>query len=137
MLAPKPPVTAELTWSEELVFNVATGRVTLVTDGKSTLGPSPVQLLAVGLAGCMAMDVVDIVRKGRHQVSAFSCQFSGDRAPDHPRRFVTIRLHFALKGAIPASAVERAIALSRDRYCSVWSSMRQDIDLGTTYTIEP
>jgi len=132
----KPPLTAELTWSEELVFNVTSAKVALVTDGKSTLGASPVQLLAIALAACMAMDVIDIIRKGRHSVTAFGCQFSGDRAPDQPRRLLAVRLHFTMTGVVPSAAVERAIALSREKYCSVWHSMRQDIDLSTTFQIE-
>jgi putative redox protein len=94
-----------------------------------------VQLLAIGLAGCMAMDVLDIVRKGRHLVTAFRCLISGDRAPEHPRRLLKVRLHFHLAGDVPGAVVERAIALSRDRYCSVWHSMRQDIELATAFDI--
>lgn len=133
----KPPVTAELIWSENLVFNATSAGVSFVTDGASTLGPSPVQLLAVGLAACMSMDVVDIIRKGRHSLAAFTCQFTGERAPEHPRRFVKVRLHFHLQGEVAPATVERAIALSHDRYCSVWHSMRQDIELSTTFDIVP
>ena len=133
----KPPVTVDLIWSEQLVFTATSAKVQFVIDGNSTLGPSPVQMLAVGLAGCMAMDVIDIVRKGRHVVSAFHCQFTGERAPEHPRRLLKVRLHFRLEGVVPDAAVERAIQLSRDRYCSVWHSMRQDIELVTSFTILP
>jgi putative redox protein len=133
----KPPVTADLTWTENLVFHATSGSVSLVTDGGSTAGPSPVQLMTIALAGCMAMDVVDIVRKGRHPLTSARCQVSGERAPEPPRRLTKVTLHFALGGDIPDAVVERAIALSRDKYCSVWNSMRQDIGLVTTFHIEP
>ena len=133
----KPPLVAELVWSENLVFNATSARVGFAIDGDSTAGPSPVQLLAISLAGCMAMDVVDIVRKGRHPLTGFRCSFSGERALEHPRRLLRVRLDFHLQGTVPGAVVERAIALSRDKYCSVWHSMRQDIELSTAFDITP
>jgi putative redox protein len=65
------------------------------------------------------------------------CKFVGYRADDHPHRFLRIELHFAVGGEVPAAAVERAITLSRERYCSVWHSMRQDIELTTTFEVQP
>jgi putative redox protein len=128
----KPPVTAELVWSEELRFGVSSGRIATVVDGDSTAGPSPVQMLVIGLAGCMSIDVVDIIRKGRHPLSAFRATIIGARAPDPPRRLVKVQLQFHVHGAVPQAVVERAIELSRDRYCSVWHSLREDIELTTT-----
>ena len=55
--------------------------------------------------------------------------------PEEPRRFHHISLHYTITGAVPAPTVERAIQLSREKYCSVWHSMRQDIDLDVTYTV--
>jgi putative redox protein len=133
----KPPLAAELIWSENLVFNATSARVAVIIDGDSTAGPSPVQMLAISLAGCMAMDVIDIVRKGRHPVTSFLCRFTGERATEHPRRLLRVRLQFELRGNVPSSAVERAVALSRDKYCSVWHSMRQDIELSTHIDITP
>jgi len=95
------------------------------------------QLAAFALAGCMAADVVSILQKGRHPVTALRASFSGERAEDPPRRYVRITLHFHVSGAVPGEAIERAIALSRDKYCSVWHSFRQDIDFTTTYALHP
>ena len=133
----KPPVTAELIWSEELRFGATSGRTALVVDGDSTAGPSPVQLLAIGLAGCMGIDVVDIIRKGRHPLAAFRVTISGERAQDPPRRLLAVSLHFHVHGDVPETVVERAIMLSRDKYCSVWHSLRQDIELTTAFDIVP
>ena len=137
MTDPKPPVTAELTWSEELRFDVKSGKTAFVIDGASTAGPSPVQLLAVGLAGCMAMDVVDILRRNRHELTAFQATITAQRTPDPPRRLTAVHLRFAVRGAVPQPAVVRAIELSRDKYCSVWHSMRPDIELTTGFDIQP
>src|SRR4029450_8806879 len=129
----KAPLAATLTWQSDLRFNAASGRNTLVLDGDSAAGPSPMQTFAFSIAGCMAMDVVDIIRKGRHPLRALEAQFSGDRADEPPRRFVAIRLNFFVHGDVPGAAVERAIALSREKYCSVSAALRPDIAFVTSY----
>jgi putative redox protein len=91
----------------------------------------------MGLAGCMGADVVDIIRKGRHPLTALRVTFTGTRAETPPRRFLHVTLSFDISGAVPAEAVERAIALSREKYCSVWHSYRQDIELQTSFRISP
>ena len=133
----KPPLVATLDWSGELRFDAKSGANTAVVDGDSRTGPSPTQHAAFGLAGCMAADVVDIIRKGRHPLRALRVTFTGERAENPPRRFVRIALRFQLEGAVPSQTVERAIALSREKYCSVWHSLRQDIELTTTFDIHP
>jgi putative redox protein len=133
----KPPVVAELIWSEALQFGARSGSTALILDGDSTAGPSPVQLLAVALGGCMAIDVIDILRKGRHRVTAFRTTVNGGRAPEPPRRLLAVELQFHVHGAVPQRAVARAISLSRDKYCSVWHSLRQDIGLTTTFDVVP
>jgi putative redox protein len=133
----KPPVAATFSWQGDLRFEASSSRHRLVLDGDSAAGPSPVQTLAFSIAGCMAMDVVDIVRKGRHPVRAMEAEFSGDRAENPPRRFIAIRLKFVVHGDVPGQAVERAIALSREKYCSVSTSLRPDIDFITSYEVLP
>ena len=134
---PKPPVLAELTWTEALQFNVSSARITTVVDGDSNAGASPVQMLVIALAGCMSADVVDIVLKGRHRLTGFHANIVAQRAPEPPTRVVSAELRFDIRGDVPAASVERAIALSRDKYCSVWHSLRQDITLTTTYVVTP
>ena len=135
MADPKPPVAAELLWSNDLQFGATSGPQALVIDGDGAAGPSPMQLLAFALAGCMSIDVVSILQKGRHPVTGLRASLTGERAPEPPRRFVTLTLHFHIAGTVPADAVERAIALSREKYCSVWHSMRTDLAFSTTYDI--
>ena len=132
----KPPVHGNLIWEGDLRFRASSGNVEVILDGDSTAGASPVQALAFALAACMAIDVVDILRKGRHQITSLSTKAVGFRADSAPHRFTRAELHFEIRGNPPAAAVERAIQLSRDRYCSVWHSMRQDIELTTTFELE-
>lgn len=133
----KPPLAAELIWDGQLRFGATSGPAAIVIDGDGAAGPSPMQLAAFALAGCMAADVISIIQKGRHPVTGMKVSFSGDRAPEPPRRFTSITLHFVLSGAVPRDAVERALALSHEKYCSVWHSMRQDITFTTTFDIQP
>ncbi|HEX8027447.1 MAG TPA: OsmC family protein [Vicinamibacterales bacterium] len=133
----KPPITGTLTWQGDLKFRAATPKSEITLDSESTAGPSPPEALALALAGCMAIDVVDIVLKGRHNLIALDARIAGTRHDDPPRSFVSFALHFALTGDVPAHAVERAIQLSHDKYCSVWHSLRQDITLETSFEVNP
>jgi putative redox protein len=133
----KPPTTVELVWEHDLVFGGHSGDVRMTLDSASKEGPSPMQALAFALAGCMAMDVVHVVTKGRFGLRGMRADLTGHRASDEPRRFTAIELHFTITGDVPDERVERAIALSREKYCSVWHSMRHDIDLTVTYTVTP
>lgn len=133
----RPPLVAELVWSGDLRFGAASGANVAIVDGDGKAGLSPTQYAAVGLAGCMAADVVDIIRKGRHPLTALRATFTGTRAEEPPRRFLQISLRFDIQGAVPPEAVERAIALSREKYCSVLHSFRQDIGFSTDFHISP
>ena len=133
----KPPIQLSIAWQGDLRFSALADRAPLVIDGKSQQGPSPVESLALGLAGCMAVDVVDILQKGRHALTSLTASFHGERAPEPPSRFTAITLHFRLATDAPAHAIDRAIELSHDKYCSVWHSMRQDIVFSTTYEVVP
>jgi len=133
----RPPLLAELVWSGDLRFDASSGANSAIIDGNSRAALSPTQYAAIGLAGCMAADLVDILRKGRHPLTALRITFTGTRAEQPPRRFLQIELRFDVHGSVPTDAVERAIALSREKYCSVWHSFRQDIALSTTFHITP
>ena len=132
----KPPIVATLVWKGDLCFAATSGSSEIVLDSDGLAGPTPPQALAMALAGCMAIDVVDIVKKGRHTVRELSASLIGRRLDDPPRRFTEFSLHFAVKGDAPDAAVERAIRLSRDKYCSVWHSLRPDITLDTTFEVQ-
>jgi len=133
----KPPTIGTLTWQGGLQFRAATARTEITLDSDSTAGPSPPEALALALAGCMAIDVADIVIKGRHSLKALEVKIVGNRRDETPHYFVRFTMHFAVTGDVPPHAVERAIQLSHDKYCSVWHSLRQDMQLETSFEVRP
>ena len=137
MASPRPPVTVELEWEGGLRFRGRAGERELRLDGDSASAVSPLEALALALAGCMASDVVHILVKGRVEPKGLAARLVAERAPEEPRRLVKVDLRFAVRGAVPGDKVERAITLSREKYCSVWHSLRPDIALTTSYEMSP
>jgi putative redox protein len=131
----KPPVEVDLTWCGNLRFTAASAGTSMTLDSDGQAGPSPVQAIAYGLAGCMAIDVVDILKKGRHPLAGCTAHLTARRAEGVPARLVAVDLTFRLTGTIPLAAAQRAVQLSRDKYCSVWHSMRQDIAFDVTVDV--
>jgi putative redox protein len=132
-VAEKPPTIADLTWIGDLKLSATTGQTTLTIDSAGVAGVSPVQALAGALASCMSMDIIYILTKGRHPLRALRAHLVGHRAQQNPHRFLRVELHFTVEGGVPNDAIQRAIDLSRSTYCSVWQSMRQDIDFVVTF----
>ena len=83
----------------------------------------------------MAADVVDILTKGRHPPAALRATLHGARRAEDPRRLVSVRLHVGVAGDVPGDRIERAIALSRERYCSVLHSLREDLEFETSFEL--
>ena len=131
------PALVDLVWNGDLEFAASLSKHTLVLDSNGAAGPSPVEMLAASLAGCMAIDLVHIVERGRHTLRSLRATLRAERATDAPKRFTAVTLHFAIEGSVPRDAVNRAVELSRTKYCSVWQSMRQDIDLQVTFDLAP
>jgi putative redox protein len=127
----------ELTWQGGFRFEARAGDHTLVVDSERRVGVSPTQALAVSLAGCMAIDIVDILQKGRLALDGVQARLESERRPEPPRYVTRVALHFVVSGDVPADRVERAIELSRERYCSVWHSLRPDIEFRTSFEIAP
>jgi putative redox protein len=135
MAGPRPPVTVEMEWEGGLRFRGRAGERELKLDGDSAAAVSPVETLVLALAGCMASDLVHILVKGRVDVKGLSARLTAERAPEDPRRLVRVDLRFEVRGPVPPDKVERAIALSRERYCSVWHSLRPDIAFTTSFEV--
>ena len=131
---PKPPTIVDLTWIGDLRFSGTSDRASIVLDSAGVAGPSSVQTLAFALAGCMAMDVAYILTKGKHEYRALRAHLEAARADENPHRILRVTLHFTVEGDVADDAIARAVALSREKYCSVWHSMRQDIDFIVTWT---
>lgn len=132
----KAPTALDLVWDRELVFNGRSGESSIVLDSAGLAGPSPVQALAFALAGCMGMDVVHILRKARQDLRGLAIHLVAERAQDDPHRLTAVTMEFVLTGTIADAQIQRAIDLSRDKYCSVWHSLRQDIRLDTRIRIQ-
>ncbi len=131
----KAPTTLELVWEHDLVMNGRSGDATMVLDSAGKVGPSPVQALAFAVAGCMGMDVVYILQKGRQDLKGLKVALSAERAQEDPHRVTALTIDFTVTGDIPKDQIQRAIDLSHEKYCSVWHSMRQDIEFTTTYDV--
>jgi putative redox protein len=131
----RPPTIVDLEWESDLRLRAKAAENQLILDSDGVAGVSPMQALALALAGCMAMDVIHILRKGRHDLRGLRVRLTGQRALEEPRRFTAIALHFVVTGTVQNEQVQRAVALSREKYCSVWSSMRQDISLDVTHEV--
>ena len=88
-------------------------------NGGQNLAPRPMETVLAGTGGCTAYDVVLILKRGRHDVRGCSVKVTAERAPTDPKVFTKIQMHFTVTGKdVPAAAVERAIAMSHDKYCS-------------------
>jgi putative redox protein len=136
-MSPPPPVELSLLWEGGLRFRGDAKGRGLLLDGDSRAGVSPVEALGFALAACMASDVVHILGRQRATLRGCRVRFTGRRAETDPRRLLAVVTHFALQGELEPAQVERAIALSRDKYCSVWHSLKDDIEFQTSYSIEP
>jgi putative redox protein len=124
-------MTVSLAWTgEALRFRGgAVDGPEVVVDGGNTEGPSPVAALLLGVGGCMAADIVDIATKMRVPMTSIRVVLEGDRRAEPPRRFTAIRMKFVVGGVAAADEpkLQRAIDMSRDTYCSVLHSLRDDI----------
>jgi len=99
-------------------------------------GPTPKELLPIALGGCTGMDVISILRKMQQEVTAFEVIVEGETAPEHPRRYLSWKVVFHLEGTgLEPAKISRAIALSRDRYCSVSTSLDPASPRAYYYTI--
>ena len=107
------------------------GGSSIELQSSSDDAPSPMDALLLAVAGCMGIDVAMILTKGRVPLSALEIDVEGDRAEEAPRRFTAIRITYRLGGVEPEhrDKAQRAVDLSRDKYCSVLHTLRSDVDL--------
>jgi putative redox protein len=87
--------------------------------GGRNLAPRPMEMVLLGAGGCTAYDVVLILKRGRHDVTSCEVRLEAERAATDPKVFTRITMHFTVRGrSLPREAVERAVRLSHDKYCS-------------------
>lgn len=133
-----PSTKATLTWSRDLVFAGRTPQgYELDFDADAQWGCKPTEALLLSLGGCMAIDIVSILKKMRMEIRRFRIDLAGERNPDPPQYFRTVEMVFHLTGKnLDPRRIDRAIALSRQTYCSVYNSLRPDLDLKISYTVD-
>ena len=114
---------------EGLHFDAQFPAGTIALDsGPHCVAPNPVLHLLAALAACEAMDVIEIMRKKRQNVSAYEVAMTGERADDHPRRYLSITLVHRLTGTgLSRAAAEDAVRLTTEKYCSVYHCLRPDL----------
>jgi putative redox protein len=105
-------------------------------NGGANLAPRPLETVLAGTGGCTAYDVVLILKRGRHEVHGCSVQLKADRAETDPKVFTQIHMHFVVTGrGVPASAVERAVAMSHDKYCSASIMLAKTANITTSFEV--
>jgi len=134
---PKREARVEISWAGEHRFDAGRpGGPTSRLDGDGATGQSPVDGLLSALAACSAADVVDIMAKRRTPVERLRVEVRGERREELPRRFTKIELRYMVDGAgIDAPHVERAIALSHEKYCSVGATLAPDLVIATVAVV--
>ena len=105
-------------------------------NGGQNLAPRPMETVLAGTGGCTAYDVVLILRRGRHDVRGCSVKLTSERATEDPKVFTKIHMHFTVTGkGVPASAVERAVALSHEKYCSASIMLAKTANITTSFEL--
>lgn len=128
--------SARVRWAGRgMVFEGRSGDApAIVLDSDSTEGPSPTEALLMSVGACMAVDVKMILEKGRVSVDDVEIVLEGERAAEPPRRFVSLTLEIRVKGPGTGdeAKIERAARLSHEKYCSVFHTLRTDLDVEVT-----
>ena len=104
--------------------------------GGRNLAPRPMELLLAGTGGCAAYDVVLILKRGRHDVQGCQVKLQAERAITDPKVFTVVNMHFIVTGhQLSAAAVERAIAMSHDKYCSASAILGKTAQITTSFEL--
>lgn len=105
-------------------------------NGGQNLAPRPLETMLAGTGGCTAYDVVLILKRGRHDVRGCTVKLTAECADTDPKVFTTIHMHFSVTGkGVPALAVERAIAMSHEKYCSASVMLGKTAAISTSFEV--
>lgn len=114
------------------------GHYFLIDDATGNTGPKPIELVAIGLAGCTAFDVINILRKKRQDVTGYEVRVEAEQRSEPPNVFTKIRIHHVVTGLdISEEALKGAIHLSESKYCSVSAMLQLSAGIETTFEIIP
>ena len=132
--------TVRVTWVQKRQFvgtdNSNHSVVMSSQDEENGTGMSPSQLLLVGLGGCTSYDVVGILEKKRQRLTGLEVTVTGEQEPDPPWTYRKIHIHYELRGkGLSEKAVQSAIKISEEKYCSVAATVREAAEVTFDYTI--
>jgi len=135
----------KVSWAGEgMSFLAESGSGHLVTmdgapeGGGRNLAPRPMEMVLIGTGGCAAYDVVLILKRGRHDVRGCHVELQAERAPADPKVFTAIHMRFVVRGnGLDRAAVERAVALSHDKYCSATAMLSRTAAITREVVVEP
>jgi putative redox protein len=137
MITAKVLLTQPLRAERQFAATTGSEHHILLDDAAGGTGPKPIELVAVGLAGCTAFDVITVLRqKYRQKVTGYEVRVEADQAERPPQVFTSVRIHHVVTGfEIDPAAIMEAIRLSEEKYCSVGAMVKQTASLHTTYEI--
>ena len=129
---------AKVKWVDGLCFvaESASGHQVVMDGNRGEKGPSPMEMVLMSAGTCSAIDVVSILEKGRYQVQGCEVKLTSTRREEAPRLFTHINLHFIVTGkTLTDKAVERAVSLSAEKYCSVALMLGQAVEITHSHEI--
>jgi putative redox protein len=137
MIGAQVDVTQALKQQRQFVATTGSGHHLILDDAAGGTGPKPIELVAVGLAGCTAFDVVTILRQKYHQkVTGYQVRVEADQAERPPQVFTSVRIHHIVTGiGIDEAALVEAIRLSEEKYCSVGAMVQKSATFHTSHEI--
>jgi putative redox protein len=132
------PLAGSLRWERDLVFTAETATgYELELDAARQWGCLPMESLLLSLAGCMGIDALAMLKKMRIAVTALRIEVAGERNPDPPQYLKAVRLTLHVAGpGLADKHLDRVVSLSRAKYCSVYHSLRSDLQLSVDYHID-
>lgn len=137
MIAAQVELTQALKQQRQFVARTGSGHHLILDDAAGGTGPKPIEMVAIGLAGCTAFDVVTILRQKYHQkVTSYQVRVEADQAERPPQVFTAVRIHHIITGiGIDEAALLGAIRLSEEKYCSVGAMVQKTATFQTTHEI--
>ncbi len=137
MITAKVTLTQPLEMQRQFVAKTGSAHHLLLDDAAGATGPKPIEFVTVALVGCTAFDVITVLRQKYHQkVTGYEVRVEADQAERPPQVFTSVRIHHVVTGyEVDPQALEEAIRVSEEKYCSVGAMVKQTASLHTTYEI--
>lgn len=137
MITAHVELTQALRQQRQFLARTGSGHNLILDDAAGGTGPKPIELVAVGLAGCTAFDVITVLRqKYRQKVTGYQVRVEADQAERPPQIFTTVRIHHVVTGiGIDKEALVAAIRLSEEKYCSVGAMVQKSAAFQTTHEV--